>query len=144
MDVETPFAADEVYWNWTIEGRDRAQGRITVTLALLPRVRLDGLLALLRQHGIVPQEIVAPRSDGGMVLLPLVHAGKTARLPLWQQARLVWGACLVLALLAVALPFLRQSLVRSALDARIAALRPTAMEAQALQARLDGTAGGGA
>jgi general secretion pathway protein L len=144
MDVETPFAADDVYWNWTIDGRDRGQGKITVTLALLPRVRLSGLQTLLRQHGIVPQGIVAPRGDGATVLLPLVHdAGKSGGRPIWQHSRVIWGGCLLLALLAIALPFLRQSFALRDLDDRIAAVHASAMEAQRLQSRLDGTSGGG-
>jgi general secretion pathway protein L len=143
MDVETPFSTDEVYWNWQVDARDRVQGKIVVTLALLPRARLGGLLALLRQYGVTPRGIVAPRSDGASVLLPLVHAGTSTVRPLWQRRRVLWGACLALALLAIALPFLRQSLALGAIDRRIAALRPAALQAQALQSRLDGTADGG-
>jgi general secretion pathway protein L len=143
MDVETPFAADQVYWNWTIDKRDRTEGKIVVTLALLPRARLSGLLSLLHQHGVSPQAILAPRSDGTTVRLPLVHTGKDGGRPVWRRPRVLWGLCLALAVVAVLLPFVRQSLVARDIDARIAAARGAAMEAQALQSRLDGTAGGG-
>ncbi|MDR3436838.1 PilN domain-containing protein [Telmatospirillum sp.] len=143
MDEETPFSPDEVYWDWTVDSRDRVLRKIGVSLSLLPQSAVDGLLGLLRGHGIVPNGISVSRADGAVVLLPLAHAGKEGALPLLRQPRILWGGCLALVLLAVALPFLLQSLVFADLDARIAASRGAAAEAQALQARLDGTAGGG-
>lgn len=143
MDVETPFAADQVYWNWVIDRRDPTKDRIEVSLALLPRRKVDGLLALFHQHGITPQGIVAPRSDGAPLVLPLVRREKDAPRAPGLRPRIVWGLCLLLALIAVALPFLRQSLAGREIDARINALRADAMQTQALLSRLDGSAAGG-
>jgi general secretion pathway protein L len=143
MDVETPFSAEQVYWTWTIDGRDRVHGKISVTLAVIPRARLSGLLTLLRQHGVVPQAIAAPRSDGTLVTLPLTRGETMPERPLRVRPRMIWGACLFLALCVLGLPFFHQSLEYSDIEARIAADRPPAMEAQALFSRLDGTAGGG-
>ena len=143
MDVETPFSADEVYWNWSVDGRDRVHGKVIVTLALLPRAILSGLLGLLHRHGISPQEIAAPRADGTTVFLPLEHVGKVGEGARRRPSRLAWGVCLGLAVLAVVLPFLQQSIERNTLEKRSEAVRALANEARALQSRLDGTAGGG-
>jgi len=143
MDVETPFSAAQVYWNWTIDRRDNVQGKITVTLVLLPRVRLARLLELLGQYGIIPDGITAPKEDGAIVLLPLVHNGNAGERPAELRLRVIWGVCLALAVLAVGLPFFRQSLEANDIEARVSAVRERAMEARTLQSRLDGTAGGG-
>lgn len=143
MDVETPFSADQVYWNWVIDRRDPTQDMLDVTLVLLPRAKIDGLITLLQQQGIRLQGIETTRGDGTSLVLPLVRSGRNDSRALGLRPRMIWAAALVLALIAIALPFLRQSLAGREIDARISAVRETAMQAQALQSRLDGTAAGG-
>jgi general secretion pathway protein L len=143
MDGETPFSVDEVYWDWSVDGRDRALRKISVTLALLPREGIDDLLALLHGQGITPQGLSTVRADGRKIHLPLVHQGKTTAPPLFLQRRLLSGACAFLAVMATIVPFAKQSLVLSSLESRVAAAQPAAAEVQELRARIEGTAGGG-
>jgi general secretion pathway protein L len=143
MDTETPFTVEEVYWDWTIEARDRAQGRLVLRLFLLPRVRLAGLLAILGQAGVSPFGIEAPRSQGAPLLLPLADETRHAARPERLRLRVAQAVCLGLVFLAAGLPFIRQQIALSAVEARIAAAEPAANEALAVRAQLDGSAGGG-
>ena len=52
MDRETPFKAEEIYWNRRIERTDRQNGRLSVRLVLVPKVNLAPLLTALGQSGI--------------------------------------------------------------------------------------------
>src|SRR5437016_1756218 len=66
MDRETPFKAEELYWNHRIEAIDRQNGRLSVRLMLLPKADLAPLLTALDQAGIRPgrAEIVDGQDAG--------------------------------------------------------------------------------
>src|ERR1700751_3984645 len=49
MDRETPFKAEEIYWNHRIEEADRKNGRLSVRLFLVPKANLVPLIPRLRQ-----------------------------------------------------------------------------------------------
>lgn len=142
MDVETPFRAGQVYWNWKILARDTLAGKIDVALCLLPRQKVDGLLDEMRRAGIQAKEILAPLGDR-TILLPLIRASGRASRPSALRPGIAWAFCLALAVVSAGLPFALQALKGHAIDARIAALRPDAMAAQDLLARLDGSGAGG-
>jgi general secretion pathway protein L len=143
MDSETPFSADEVYWDWSVESRDSKQGKLTLHLFLIPHARLARLLGLLRLAGLEPGWIEAARGDGAAVTLPLVRHLRPAGSPGSLVCSLVRATCLALAIVAAAMPLIRQRQAIDAVDARIAAARPAADEALKLRAQLDGSAGAG-
>src|SRR5271165_3745771 len=69
MDRETPFKAEEIYWNHRIEGADRQNGRLSVRLVLLPKANLAPLLTALGQFGIRPRRVeIADGPDAGAYL----------------------------------------------------------------------------
>jgi general secretion pathway protein L len=75
MDRETPFKADELYWNHRLETADRQKGRLSVRLMLIPKVNLAPLLAAFDWVGIHPSRIeIAGGPDAGSCL-PLANAG---------------------------------------------------------------------
>jgi general secretion pathway protein L len=143
MDRETPFRAEELYWNHRIEAADRQNGRLSVRLLLIPKANLAPLLAALGQIGIEPVrvEIVDGPDQGSW--LPLGGDGRPTR---GGASRLVKpaAACFaVLALAAVVLPFVRQSVAMASLDRSLAVGRAAAAEADGLRreiARLSGSA----
>jgi general secretion pathway protein L len=143
MDEETPFSADEVYWDWSVSGRDRAARTVTVSLCLVPRAVVAELLGRLRDQGILPQGLFVAGAGSQPVVLPLLHGGKKVAARWIDRPSLAWGVVAALAVILVVLPFLWQSVRFAQVDARIEASRPAAAEAQGLQARLDGTADGG-
>jgi general secretion pathway protein L len=137
MDRETPFSADELYWNYCAETVDQRQGRISVHLILIPKARLAPLLAVLGQCGLAPKwvEIADGRADCSY--LPIDH--QRAR-PQHQSRWLLAGAaacCAVLAAGAAVVPFALQAAELAALDREIRAGQTTATEADALRREID-------
>jgi general secretion pathway protein L len=141
MDRETPFKAEEIYWNHRIEGADRQNGRLSVRLVLVPKANLAPLLTALGQFGIRPRRAeIADGPDAG-AYLPLEGDGdRTHQL----SNRLMWSAavgCAVLALAAIATPFVRQGLALTSLDKQIAVGRTAAAEADSLRQEIERLAG---
>src|SRR5437660_4571002 len=62
MDRETPFTAEELYWNHRVVAADRQNGRLSVRLSLVPKANLDPLLTDLAAVGIRPRR--AEIADG--------------------------------------------------------------------------------
>lgn len=144
MDRETPFTAEEIYWNHRVIGADRQNGRLSVRLSLVPRANLDPLVTDLAAVGIRPRRVeIADGPDKG-TYLPLNGDGN--RTP-HASHRLLWPAaacCVALAVAAVVIPFVRQELVLASLTREIGTARAAAAEADSLRQdidRLSGSAG---
>ena len=143
MDRLTPFAAEDVFWNCAIERRDRALGRLQVAVWLVPKAALLPLLAALGRIGVVPSALhgrFPARPDRTIELRRVPSRNER-----WRRRALQAGAivCCGLALAAVALPFLRQSVALNEVEARIAALRPKVAEVEALRRRMTTAQAGG-
>lgn len=143
MDRETPFKPDELYWNRRIEAADRQNGRLMVRLVLAPKAHLAPLLDLLGQAGIAPARAeIADGPDAGF-WLPLDGDGRSLAPNGSRLTRPLAACCALLALAAVATPFVRQSIAMAALERSLAAGRAAAAEADRLHreiARLTGSA----
>jgi len=144
MDRETPFTAEEIYWNHRVIGADRQNGRLSVRLSLVPRANLDPLLTDLAVVGIRPRRVeIADGPDKG-THLPLNGDGTRTH---HTSHRLLWPAaacCAALAVAAVATPFVRQELTLASLNREIGSARAAAAEADTLRQdidRLSGSAG---
>ena len=136
MDRQTPFSADEVYWNHQIEDVDRPRGTISVRLTLLPKAHLAKLLTTLARARVAPRwaELDDPGYEGPYLPLDGGHG------PKHRTPRLLWPVavcCAVLAVGAVATPFIRQATELAALDHEIEAVRPAATQAEALRREVD-------
>jgi general secretion pathway protein L len=141
MDRETPFRAEELYWNHRITAADRQNGRLSVRLSLVPKANLDPLLARLAQIGVHPLRVeVSDGPDKGS-LVPLNgnggHAHRASRRLLWSAA----VCCAALALASVITPFVRQELAIAALDREVAVGRTAAAEADGLRQEIDRLSG---
>lgn len=143
MDRLTPFATDEVFWSWAIEGRTRALGRVQLRLWLVPKAAIEPLLGVLARIGAAPS-VLEGRNHAGAVLRIALNPTSSQRDHQLRQARIAgWTGCAVLAAAAIALPFLRQGAERVLVDARITALRPLVAEVQDLRRRIRLREGGG-
>ena len=141
MDRETPFKPEDIYWNHRIEAIDRQNGRISVRLLLVPRASLGVLLDALRRHGIVPRRAeIADGPDAG-AYLPLDDEGGRPVHPTNRLVRPVAVACAILALAAIATPFVRQSMALAELDRQVAATRAAAGEAEGLRREIEQLSG---
>jgi general secretion pathway protein L len=140
MDRETPFKAEELYWNHRIEGTDRKNGRLSVRLFLVPKANLAPLLTALSEAGIRPGRAeIADGPDAG-TYLPLEDGGPRHH----SSSRLMWLAaacCVALGLAAVVIPFVRQEAALASMEQQIAAGRAAAAEADSLRHEIDRLAG---
>ena len=134
MDRLTPFRAEDLYWSWVVERRDRAAGKLHVRLLLVPRRLADPVLDGLRAAGLSPSVLLSAPAQ------QISLASHTAR-P-WQRRVNVAAAacCAALFLVAAAVPFLRQSAEADRMQARIAELRPKVAQADALRRGLQASA----
>jgi len=141
MDRETPFTADELYWNHRVIGADRQNGRLSVRLSLIPKANLDPLLADLAAVGIRPKRVEIANGPDKETYLPLNGDGIRSQR---NSHRLLWPAAAVCAGLAVATivtPFVRQEIALASLDRDIGIARAAAAEADGLRQEIDRLSG---
>ena len=140
MDRLTPFALDEVHWGWAVERRDRIRGRVHVLLLVAPKAALAPVLAVLRRAGASPEALETAGAVPHAIPLDPGRPGQER----WRRRVLAVAAagCAVLAVVAVGLPFVQQSLAMGTVDRRIKALRPQVDQAQALRRRIASGAAG--
>jgi general secretion pathway protein L len=143
MDRETPFTAEELYWNHRIVEADRQSGRLSLRILLVPRANLARLLDLLAQAGIAPVRAeIADGPDAGS-WLPLDGVGHSVDRGASRLIKPLAICCAALVLAAIVTPFVRQSIAMASLDRALAAGRTAATEADSLRkeiAQLSGSA----
>jgi general secretion pathway protein L len=144
MDRETPFARDEVYWNYSVGRQDVAAGRLEVDLVIVPRASVAPVLDAARARGIEPAGIEVAAAPGRTLLVRVDPL--TAARPRWSQrpAFALVGMPCMLAVIALAIPFARQQLSLNAADAAVASLTAQAQEAAKLRQAIDQHAGAAA
>jgi len=101
MDRHTPFRADQVYFGYDIESRDRQRRRIRVRLRVLARATVDAWCQWLDALGLAPTIVGCRDADSGAMLEPVdCGLARGAREPVWQ-GRIRWAAAAVVAGAAV-------------------------------------------
>ena len=142
MDRFTPFSADEVFFGCTVLRRDRAQGRLSLGISLVPRARLATVLEAMAQLQLAPSLLEAGGYGSEPRRIPL--GSENLRRQRWRRRGFVaaWSVCGALAIAAVALPFWLQSQASEAVEQRIAALKPRVAQAEALRKRMAASAEG--
>jgi len=142
MDRLTPFTAEEIFWAWSKQGQDRARGRLLLRLSLVPKTVVLPVIAALKRIGVAAPQLEMPHGDGPPRLIDMMPPD----LALLHRRRLglalAGGLCAVLALVAVALPFVQQARALADLDARIQALRPRLAQVETLRRRVAGDTAG--
>src|SRR5207237_10286208 len=116
MERETPFRADEIFWNHSVAERDRQRGQLSVRLLLIPRENLSALLGALSHAGILPKRAEIGRDQG--CYLPLdayggrLHDSSGARFMRWPAG----APCARLASAALGVACVAPSLALANLD----------------------------
>ena len=101
LDRQTPFKADQVYYDARVAQRDPASKQIVVDLALAPRAAVDAGLAQLEAAG-VPLDGLDAVVDGRPAGFNLLPANRRAsRRKLWLQIALALGATAIALLVLV-------------------------------------------
>ena len=136
MDRLTPFAADEVFWTWAVERRDEIRGNLHLRLSLVPKARVQPVLAALGAIGLVATEIQPAATDHVMPRIALIPAASARGR--WRQRAAAVAAigCAGLTLAAIVTPFATQAVQRAAVERRIAAMAPKVQLAEALRKRI--------
>jgi general secretion pathway protein L len=99
MDRQTPFRADQVWFDCRIAGRDEATRTLAVDLAVVPRGVLDPEVATLAELGVALDGADVRGADGepqGFNLLPPER--RAVRRNVWLGINLALGAAAVLLL----------------------------------------------
>lgn len=128
MDRQSPFRADQVYFDHRVLGRDAATKQLSVEIALVPRAHADAARAPLAALGVPLDALDACTEDGRLGFNLLPPEQRAARPNLWMRINTVL-AIVVVALLGVVMV---QSLRNR--EAALEALR-TQAEAQSREAR---------
>lgn len=139
MDRFTPFAANEVLWSYEPLLRDRAQGRITARLSLVPRTAAAPLIEALGRAGLPVSCLEMTAADGDRRRIPL-DPSERGRNSSGRLTRLSLIAIAVLLVAAIVSPFVVQSIGFDTVAARIATYQPVVAQVRQLR----GTAAAGA
>lgn len=133
MDRQTPFKAEQVYYDHRVVGRDSATRQITVEMAVVPRSIVDGDVAALAELGVALHGVdIAPIGDAGRPGFNLLPPERRARRrDVWLLANLGLGALVVVLLLVAmalsvanreaALESLRETVARERVEAKAVA-----------------------
>jgi general secretion pathway protein L len=141
IDTLTPFAAQEVFWNWAVMLRDRVHGRLHLRLSLVCKAAVEPLIAALERAGATPKLLEFPLSDTDTRAIALGGAASRSfglrRHALAGIGGFAAGVVLTMAVLPVAL----QMRALAVTEARIDALQPRVTQVVALR-RAAGNADG--
>ncbi len=137
MDQQTPFNAEQVYYDFQVLKKNPAAQQLSVHLTLVPRRFLDGILERLNALGIEFDTVdVAGASSASINLLPPER--RRPRKPTLQRLNLALAgfACLLL-IATLALPLWRKAELEEQLQAEIATVQKEAQSVSTLRKQLD-------
>lgn len=122
MDLHTPFEASEVYYDYTIVGRDSARQKVTVDLVYAPREAVDALLEGTASLGMKTDVVTCRRRDNANLqpvnLLP--QEQRRARRVDVKSVNLALTALLALLLVAaISIPIVQKNRAIEALEAQL-------------------------
>ncbi len=140
MDRQTPFTAEQVYYDFSVIARSAVERTLTVNLVLVTRRMLDKLLLQLNKRGIHPDIVTINCGDRGgfaaVNLLPAENRQRKAVTP--RLVNLALGALALLLLVsAVSLPLLDKRHKIQALEPLLETASMKAEEAHRLRKEVD-------
>ncbi len=140
MDRHTPFKADEVYFDYRLEGSNPERKRIKVDLVVVPRKVADQAMQLATSWGLAPDRLGAG-GDPAEAARPfnLLPAG-AVRNRTGFGGRLAVVLLIVAALLSAAalyLPLERERALLAATEAELAKVRGEALAADGLKTQIE-------
>lgn len=138
MEQQTPFRADQVFYDGAVRGRDSRGEKIVVSLAAAPRDTVDHAVEEIGRLGLTPA-VVGVGRDGGAFdrRLNLATDDVSKRAGFSQRDRLLLTIVIVLLAAVLFIPGLRHDGVRADIEDRIARVTPAANQALALRQRID-------
>jgi general secretion pathway protein L len=136
IDTLTPFAAHELFWNWTVMSRDRVHRNLHLRLSLICKSAVAPLVGMLQQAGAPPSLLEFRLPDGGIRTIAVADAASRGG-RLRRHAPAAVAGCLAGALVSTTvLPIVFRQRELAATEAHIQALRPQVAHVEALRRRL--------
>jgi len=135
MQRQTPFRAEQVYFDYRVTARSPQSQQLAVRLSVVPRTMLAGVLSPLVDWDLVPVQ-----GDGKTDEDDLVFAfapGDAGQRPSSRLYRMLLVLNFVLVVAVVAIPLLHQQRDLDELRARLAEVRAAAAAASDLRQRID-------
>ncbi|MGB5472040.1 MAG: PilN domain-containing protein [Gammaproteobacteria bacterium] len=140
MSRQTPFRAEQVYYDYLLVTRDSRKATLSLELVLAPRRVLDELLATLDRFGFHP-DVITTRDDSGQQFLAVNLLPEQYRQARPVMARRVNAALALLTVLlliaAVSLPLWHKRQLITALEPEVQVAVAQAAEVRRLQEEVE-------
>jgi general secretion pathway protein L len=135
MQRQTPFRAEQVYFNYRIVARRPHSQQLDVQLSVVPRTVIEGVMDSVAGWNLKPEESAAKSDqDDRVFAFAPADAGQRPTSG-FQRGLLIVN--LVLLIAVVAIPFVQQRHYLDQLRARLGEIREAATTASNLQQRID-------
>jgi general secretion pathway protein L len=140
LDLHTPFEASEVYYDFTIVGRDSARQKLTVDMVYAPRDAVETLVEGATSLGLKTDIVTCRRRDNNNLqpvnLLP--QEMRRARRIDVRSINLVLTAVLaVLLVAAITIPLVQKNRAIEAMEAQVQTAAAAAREGSQLRQNLE-------
>lgn len=137
MERQTPFRAQDVYFNYRLVDREPATQSVSVRLGVAQRQAVDEALSLVDDWALDPARLSESEDEDGdelsLVFLPQAYrrSGET------RLNAVLGGANLILIIGLCAIPLVQQELQLKSLRTEVAKARKAASAATVMQERVD-------
>ena len=140
MDLHTPFEASEVYYDYTVVGRDSARQQVNVDLVYAPRDAVDALVDGAASLGIRTDVVTCRRRDNANLqpvnLLPQ-EKRRGRRFDVRNLNLALTALLAVLLVAAITIPIVQKNRAIAEVEAQVQAAAATAREGAALRQDLE-------
>jgi general secretion pathway protein L len=140
MDLHTPFEAAEVYYDYTVVGRDSARQQVNVDLVYAPRDAVDALVDGAASLGIRTDVVTCRRRDNANLqpvnLLPQ-EKRRGRRFDVRNLNLALTALLAVLLVAAITIPIVQKNRAIAEVEAQVQAAAATAREGAALRQDLE-------
>lgn len=140
MDRQTPFRADNVYFDWKILGHDKENGQVRVDLVVTPRAGIDATCQKLAARGLGVSSVDILDGDRplGMNLLPPDRRVKVVNRKVRLNQGLALAAVLLLVVVMAGSLWLRSHQITE-LELAIDEVREEALRVQRIRDQINDT-----
>ena len=140
MDLHTPFKVSDVYYDYTIVGRDSVRQEVTVDLVYAPRDAVDKLVEGATSLGLKTDVVTCRRRDNNNLqpvnLLPQ-ELRRAKRLDVKNLNLALTALLAVLLVVAITIPIVQKNRAIEAMEAQVQAAAAAAREGAALRQDLE-------
>ena len=140
MDLHTPFEASEVYYDYTVVGRDSTRQKLTVDLVYAPRDAVETLVQGATSLSLKTDIVTCRRRDNNNLqpvnLLPQ-EMRRTKRLDVKNLNLALTALLAVLLVTAITIPIVQKNRAIEAMEAQVQTAAAAAREGSQLRQNLE-------